>query len=181
MDGRGLIVARSMGIGEAGKMSMDVKTYDKEFNPKVKLTSAEFPISLQAKINPYLRPLLDALHDMMPAEDIQKHRERGTIEIAPLAYMRGRTLNNAFIILDEAQNSTTEQMLMFLTRLGEGAKMVITGDPSQVDLPKGKTGEAAGPPGEPRGARGGGCGQRDVRCPPGAAQSEQPTSRWPEV
>ena len=93
------------------------------------------PGDLYEKIMPYLRPLHDALHDMLPAEEVQKHTERATIEIAPLAYMRGRTLNNAFIILDEAQNSTTEQMLMFLTRLGHGSKAVITGDETQVDLP----------------------------------------------
>src|SRR5215510_9002219 len=93
------------------------------------------PGDLYEKITPYLRPLQDALHDMMPAEEIQKLTERGTIEIAPLAYMRGRTLNNAFIILDEAQNSTTEQMLMFLTRLGFNSKAVITGDITQIDLP----------------------------------------------
>lgn len=93
------------------------------------------PGDLYEKISPYLRPLQDALHDMLPGEEIQKHTERGIIEIAPLAYMRGRTLNNAFIILDEAQNSTTEQMLMFLTRLGHHSKAVITGDPTQIDLP----------------------------------------------
>jgi phosphate starvation-inducible PhoH-like protein len=93
------------------------------------------PGDLNEKITPYLRPLHDALHDMLPAEEIQKHMERGSIEIAPLAYMRGRTLNSAFIILDEAQNSTTEQMLMFLTRLGHGSKAVITGDETQIDLP----------------------------------------------
>ena len=93
------------------------------------------PGDLYEKITPYLRPLHDALHDMLPAEEIQKFMERGVIEIAPLAYMRGRTLNNAFIILDEAQNSTTEQMLMFLTRLGHGSKAVITGDETQIDLP----------------------------------------------
>jgi phosphate starvation-inducible PhoH-like protein len=82
-----------------------------------------------------LRPLHDALYDMLPVEEIQKHTERGTIEIAPLAYMRGRTLNNAFIILDEAQNATPQQMLMFLTRLGHGSKAVITGDETQIDLP----------------------------------------------
>ena len=96
------------------------------------------PGDLYEKITPYLRPLQDALHDMLPAEEIQKHTERGTIEIAPLAYMRGRTLNNAFIILDEAQNSTMEQMLMFLTRLGHGSKAVITGDETQIDLPSNK-------------------------------------------
>jgi phosphate starvation-inducible PhoH-like protein len=93
------------------------------------------PGDLYEKIAPYLRPLHDALHDMLPADEIQKHTERGVIEIAPLAYMRGRTLNNAFIILDEAQNSTAEQMFMFLTRLGMSSKAVITGDITQIDLP----------------------------------------------
>ncbi|MEW6305369.1 MAG: PhoH family protein [Verrucomicrobiota bacterium] len=93
------------------------------------------PGDLYEKLTPYLRPLYDALHDMLPPEEIQKHIERGTIEIAPLAYMRGRTLNHAFIILDEAQNSTAEQMLMFLTRLGFNSKVVVTGDPTQIDLP----------------------------------------------
>lgn len=96
------------------------------------------PGDLNEKILPYLRPLHDALHDMMPAEEIQKNTERGAIEIAPLAYMRGRTLNNAFIILDEAQNATTEQMFMFLTRLGMNSKAVITGDETQIDLPNNK-------------------------------------------
>jgi phosphate starvation-inducible PhoH-like protein len=96
------------------------------------------PGDLYEKITPYLRPLHDALQDMMPTDEIQKLMERNVIEIAPLAYMRGRTLNNAFIILDEAQNSTTEQMLMFLTRLGHGSKAVITGDETQVDLPSHK-------------------------------------------
>src|SRR5882672_378309 len=93
------------------------------------------PGDLYEKIMPYLRPLHDALHDMLPSEEVQKHTERGVIEIAPLAYMRGRTLNHAFIILDEAQNSTTEQMFMFLTRLGINSKAVITGDETQIDLP----------------------------------------------
>ncbi|HUS35198.1 MAG TPA: PhoH family protein [Verrucomicrobiae bacterium] len=93
------------------------------------------PGDLYEKIAPYLRPLHDALHDMLPAEEVAKHMERATIEIAPLAYMRGRTLNGAFIILDEAQNCTGEQMFMFLTRLGHGSKAVITGDPTQIDLP----------------------------------------------
>jgi len=93
------------------------------------------PGDLYEKIAPYLRPLHDALHDMLAGEEIQKFTERGIIEIAPLAYMRGRTLNNAFVILDEAQNSTTEQMFMFLTRLGHGSKAVVTGDPTQIDLP----------------------------------------------
>jgi len=93
------------------------------------------PGDLYEKITPYLRPLHDALQDMLPTEDIQKYTERNVIEIAPLAYMRGRTLNNAFIVLDEAQNATTEQMFMFLTRLGLNSKAVITGDETQVDLP----------------------------------------------
>jgi phosphate starvation-inducible protein PhoH and related proteins len=93
------------------------------------------PGTLYEKIDPYLKPLYDALYEMMDAEAFQRLMERGTIEVAPLAYMRGRTLNDAFIILDEAQNSTTEQMKMFLTRLGFNSKMVITGDVTQVDLP----------------------------------------------
>ena len=96
------------------------------------------PGDLYEKIAPYLRPLYDALQDMLPAEEIEKHRERGTIEVAPLAYMRGRTLNNAFIILDEGQNSTSEQMFMFLTRLGFNSKAVVTGDITQIDLPSQK-------------------------------------------
>jgi phosphate starvation-inducible PhoH-like protein len=93
------------------------------------------PGDLYEKVHPYLRPLYDALYDMLEAEKVQSLVEKGAIEIAPLAYMRGRTLNDAFIILDEAQNSTTEQMKMFLTRLGFNSKMVITGDITQVDLP----------------------------------------------
>ena len=93
------------------------------------------PGDLYEKISPYLRPLQDALHDMLPADEIQKLTQRGVIEIAPLAYMRGRTLNNAFAILDEAQNSTMEQMFMFLTRLGHNSRAVVTGDPTQIDLP----------------------------------------------
>ncbi len=93
------------------------------------------PGDLYEKITPYLRPLYDALHDMLPAEEMEKSMEQGVIEIAPLAYMRGRTLNHAFIVLDEAQNSTAEQMFMFLTRLGISSKAVITGDPTQIDLP----------------------------------------------
>lgn len=96
------------------------------------------PGDLYEKIAPYLRPLHDALHDMLPGEEILRLKERAILEIAPLAYMRGRTLNNAFIILDEAQNTTTEQMLMFLTRLGHGSKAVVTGDPTQTDLPPNK-------------------------------------------
>ncbi|KAB2664903.1 MAG: PhoH family protein [Verrucomicrobia bacterium] len=96
------------------------------------------PGDLYQKLDPYLRPLHDALHDMMAADEIQRNMERAVIEIAPLAYMRGRTLNQSFIVLDEAQNTTAEQMLMFLTRLGFGSKAVITGDPTQVDLPQHK-------------------------------------------
>lgn len=96
------------------------------------------PGDLQTKVDPYLRPLYDALQEMLGVESYTKLMERGAIEIAPLAYMRGRTLSNAFIILDEAQNTTKEQMKMFLTRLGDGSKMVITGDVSQIDLPEGK-------------------------------------------
>ncbi len=97
------------------------------------------PGDLQEKVNPYLRPLYDALQEMLGMDSYAKMMERGTIEIAPLAYMRGRTLSNAYVILDEAQNTTREQIKMFLTRLGEGSKMVITGDLTQIDLPKGLT------------------------------------------
>ena len=96
------------------------------------------PGDLQEKVDPYLRPLYDALHDMLGQEAVAKALERGTIEVAPLAYMRGRTLDDSFIILDEAQNTTPEQMKMFLTRLGFGSKMVVTGDVTQIDLPRGK-------------------------------------------
>ncbi len=96
------------------------------------------PGDLQTKVDPYLRPLYDALQEMLGVESYVKLMERGAIEIAPLAYMRGRTLSNAFIILDEAQNTTKEQMKMFLTRLGDNSRMVITGDVSQIDLPEGK-------------------------------------------
>ncbi|RUT36426.1 PhoH family protein [Paenibacillus zeisoli] len=96
------------------------------------------PGDLQEKVDPYLRPLYDALYDVMGPEQTAKALERGLIEIAPLAYMRGRTLDDAFVILDEAQNTTPEQMKMFLTRLGFGSKMVITGDVTQIDLPRGK-------------------------------------------
>ncbi len=95
------------------------------------------PGDLKEKIFPYLRPLYDALYEMLEADEAEKLLERGIVEIAPLAYMRGRTLKNAFVILDEAQNTTTEQMLMFLTRLGEGSRCAVTGDPSQVDLKRG--------------------------------------------
>ena len=96
------------------------------------------PGDLQSKVDPYLRPLYDALFDMLGAETYQKYLERGNIEVAPLAYMRGRTLDDSFIILDEAQNTSCEQMKMFLTRMGFGSKMVITGDATQIDLPADK-------------------------------------------
>jgi phosphate starvation-inducible PhoH-like protein len=94
------------------------------------------PGDMLAKVDPYLRPLFDALHDMMEAEKVTAHLERGVIEVAPLAFMRGRTLNDSFIILDEAQNTSPEQMKMFLTRLGFGSRMVVTGDITQIDLPR---------------------------------------------
>lgn len=96
------------------------------------------PGELEQKLDPYLRPIYDAMFDMLGKEDAAKMREKGLIEIAPLAYMRGRTLSHAYVILDEAQNTTPEQMMMFLTRLGEGSKMIITGDITQVDLPRSK-------------------------------------------
>ncbi len=127
-----LAVATALAAHREGSVSRIILT-----RPAVEAGEALgfLPGDLYEKITPYLRPLHDALQDMLPVEEIQKLMERGTIEIAPLAYMRGRTLNNAFIILDEAQNSTTEQMLMFLTRLGHGSKAVITGDETQTDLP----------------------------------------------
>jgi phosphate starvation-inducible PhoH-like protein len=96
------------------------------------------PGDLQEKVNPYLRPLYDALYDMLDTDRVERLLERGTVEIAPLAFMRGRTLNDSFVILDEAQNTTPEQMKMFLTRLGFGSKAVVTGDITQIDLPGGK-------------------------------------------
>jgi phosphate starvation-inducible PhoH-like protein len=130
-----LAVAMALAALREGKVSRLILT-----RPAVEAGEALgfLPGDLYEKIMPYLRPLHDALHDMLPAEEMQKHTERGVIEIAPLAYMRGRTLNNAFIILDEAQNATTEQMFMFLTRLGINSRAVITGDETQVDLPQHK-------------------------------------------
>ncbi len=127
-----LAVAMALSALREGRVSRIILT-----RPAVEAGEALgfLPGDLYEKIMPYLRPLHDALHDMLPAEEIQKHTERGVIEIAPLAYMRGRTLNHAFIILDEAQNSTAEQMFMFLTRLGINSKAVITGDETQIDLP----------------------------------------------
>jgi phosphate starvation-inducible protein PhoH and related proteins len=140
----------TFGIGPAGTgktylgMAMAVSALKEEKISRIILTRPAveagealgfLPGDLYEKITPYLRPLYDALHDMLPAEEIQKYMERNVIEIAPLAYMRGRTLNHAFIVLDEAQNTTPEQMFMFLTRLGMNSKAVITGDETQVDLP----------------------------------------------
>src|SRR6266436_5637080 len=143
----------TLGIGPAGTgktylaMAMAVSALREERVSRIILTRPAveagealgfLPGDLYEKISPYLRPLHDALHDMLHAEEIQRHTERGVIEIAPLAYMRGRTLNHAFVILDEAQNSTAEQMFMFLTRLGFNSKAVITGDITQIDLPSHK-------------------------------------------
>ena len=142
----------TFGIGPAGTgktylaVAMAVKAFrNKEVNRIILTRPAVeageklgfLPGDLQTKIDPYLRPLYDALFEMLGAENYQKHIERGSIEIAPLAYMRGRTLDDAFIILDEAQNTTPQQMKMFLTRIGFGSKAVVTGDITQIDLPGG--------------------------------------------
>ena len=144
----------TFGIGPAGTgktylavclavQAMKQKQVDKIILTRPAVEAGEklgfLPGDLQTKVDPYLRPLYDALQEMLGLETYTKLMERGSIEIAPLAYMRGRTLSNAFIILDEAQNTTREQMKMFLTRLGDGSKMVITGDVTQVDLPDGKS------------------------------------------
>lgn len=141
------------GVGPAGTgktylaMAMAVAAMSKEFVRRIVLVRPAveageklgfLPGDLAEKVNPYLRPLYDALHDMMDFERANNLIERGVIEVAPLAFMRGRTLNDAFVILDEAQNTTTEQMKMFLTRLGLGSKAVITGDITQIDLPENK-------------------------------------------
>ena len=127
------------------------------------------PGDLMAKIDPYLRPLYDALYDMVEPEGAQRLLERQTVEVAPLAFMRGRTLNNSFIILDEAQNTTPEQMKMFLTRIGFGSKVVVTGDVTQVDVPErpaaGSLGSRAGPH-RHRGARLRAPRRRRRRAPP---------------
>lgn len=143
----------TFGIGPAGTgktylaMAMAVAALKQEKISRIILTRPAveagealgfLPGDLQEKILPYLRPLYDALYDMLDVEEIQRAMDRGIIEIAPLAYMRGRTLAQAFVILDEAQNTTTEQMFMFLTRLGPGSKCVITGDRTQIDLPRNK-------------------------------------------
>ena len=144
----------TFGVGPAGTgktylaVAIAVNAYKSKQVEKIILTRPAveageklgfLPGDLQEKVNPYLRPLYDALQEMLGMETYAKMMERGTIEIAPLAYMRGRTLNNAYVILDEAQNTTREQIKMFLTRLGENSKMVITGDLTQIDLPKGLT------------------------------------------
>ncbi len=144
----------TFGIGPAGTgktylavclavQAMKQKQVDKIILTRPAVEAGEklgfLPGDLQTKVDPYLRPLYDALQEMLGLETYTKLMERGSIEIAPLAYMRGRTLSNAFIILDEAQNTTREQMKMFLTRLGDGSKMVITGDVTQIDLPNGKS------------------------------------------
>ena len=143
----------TFGIGPAGTgktylaVAMAVNSFKSKQVEKIILTRPAveageklgfLPGDLQEKVNPYLRPLYDALQEMLGLDSYSKFMEKGVIEIAPLAYMRGRTLNNAFIILDEAQNTTKEQIKMFLTRLGENSKMVITGDLTQIDLPEGK-------------------------------------------
>ena len=120
------------------------------------------PGDLMAKIDPYLRPLYDALYDMVELEAAQRLLERQTVEVAPLAFMRGRTLNNSFIILDEAQNTTPEQMKMFLTRIGFGSRVVVTGDVTQIDVPDGRSGLAR------PGAGAHGHRRADVRAPLGS-------------
>lgn len=142
-----------LGIGPAGTgktylaVAMAVKAFREKKVNRIILTRPAveageklgfLPGDLQQKVDPYLRPLYDALFDMLGTDNFQKYQERGNIEVAPLAYMRGRTLDDSFIILDEAQNTTPEQMKMFLTRLGFGSKIVVTGDITQVDLPSGK-------------------------------------------
>ena len=142
------------GIGPAGTgktylaMAMAITAFQREEVSRIILTRPAIeageklgflPGDLQSKIDPYLRPLYDALYQIMGAENFQRNMEKGLIEVAPLAYMRGRTLDNAFIILDEAQNTTPAQMKMFLTRIGFGSKAVITGDQTQKDLPSGQT------------------------------------------
>jgi phosphate starvation-inducible PhoH-like protein len=141
----------TFGIGPAGTgktylaMALAVAALDSRQVSRIILTRPAveagerlgfLPGDLMAKVDPYLRPLFDALYDMMDGERVTALLERGVVEVAPLAFMRGRTLNDAYIILDEAQNTTKEQMRMFLTRLGMGSKVVVTGDPTQVDLPR---------------------------------------------
>lgn len=143
----------TFGIGPAGTgktflaVACAVDAFEREHVQRIVLTRPAveagerlgfLPGDLSQKVDPYLRPLYDALYDLMGFEKVTKLFEKGMLEVAPLAFMRGRTLNNAFIILDEAQNTSPEQMKMFLTRIGIGAKAVITGDPSQIDLPRGQ-------------------------------------------
>jgi len=143
-----------MGVGPAGTgktylaVAMAVKAFKNHEITRIILTRPAveageklgfLPGDLQNKVDPYLRPLYDALYDMLGQESYVRLQEKGVIEVAPMAYMRGRTLNDAFIVLDEAQNTTPEQMKMFLTRMGQGSRMVITGDVTQIDLPYGKT------------------------------------------
>ena len=148
---RGNTVVFSVGPAGTGKtylaMAMAITAFRTQQVSRIILTRPAIeageslgflPGDLQQKVDPYLRPLYDALHDIMGAETFQKNVEKGAIEVAPLAYMRGRTLDNSFIVLDEAQNTTPEQMKMFLTRIGFGSKAVITGDVTQIDLPGGK-------------------------------------------
>jgi phosphate starvation-inducible PhoH-like protein len=130
-----LAVAQGVALLQAGRVDRIVLS-----RPAVEAGEklGYLPGDLKEKVDPYLRPLYDALHDMMPAEQVKRRMEAGEIEVAPLAFMRGRTLAHCYAILDEAQNTTPMQMKMFLTRMGEGSRMVITGDPSQVDLPPGQ-------------------------------------------
>ena len=143
----------TFGVGPAGTgktylaVAMAVKAFKSGAVARIILTRPAveageklgfLPGDLQNKVDPYLRPLYDALFDFLGAENFQKLQERGSIEVAPLAYMRGRTLDESFIILDEAQNTTREQMKMFLTRMGFGSRIVVTGDVTQIDLPEGK-------------------------------------------
>jgi phosphate starvation-inducible PhoH-like protein len=143
----------TVGIGPAGTgksflaMAMAVAALSRREVSRIVLTRPAveagerlgfLPGDMMAKVDPYLRPLFDALYDMLEPERVNQHLDRGTIEIAPLAFMRGRTLNDSFIILDEAQNTSPEQMQMFLTRLGFGSKMVVTGDITQIDLDSGQ-------------------------------------------
>ena len=145
----------TFGVGPAGTgksylavalaiQSLQVKLVDRIILTRPAVEAGErlgfLPGDLMAKVDPYLRPLYDALYDMLGTETSRRFLEAGTVEVAPLAYMRGRTLNNSFIILDEAQNTTPEQMKMFLTRIGFGSKVVVTGDDTQVDLPGGRSG-----------------------------------------
>jgi phosphate starvation-inducible PhoH-like protein len=149
------VVTFSIGPAGTGKsylavalavQALQAKTVDRILLTRPAVEAGErlgfLPGDLMAKIDPYLRPLYDALYDMLGTEGARRLLEAGTVEVAPLAYMRGRTLNNSFIILDEAQNTTPEQMKMFLTRIGFGSKVVVTGDDTQIDLPGGRSGLA---------------------------------------